>query len=85
MTNDLQTENRTAALEVACETAVSGCVFRMRTEADDRERLLEITRDHVREQHGKAYTLEEIEEQHVNEVEVEIETGETDESEQNDG
>ncbi|QLK25909.2 DUF1059 domain-containing protein [Natrinema zhouii] len=68
------------ALQVACETAVSGCVFRMRTEEDDRERLLEITREHVKEQHGKTYTLEEIDEQHVNEVEVELETGEINES-----
>ena len=70
MTNDLQPEDGVVALEVACDTAVSGCVFRMRTEADDRDRLLEITRDHVAEQHGKEFTPEEIDERHVNEVEV---------------
>ncbi|MFB1064286.1 DUF1059 domain-containing protein [Natrinema sp. H-ect4] len=83
MANDLQTEDGTTALEVACDTAVSGCVFRMRTEADDRERLLEITREHVKEQHGKTYSLEEIDDQHVNEVAVELEMGETNESETN--
>lgn len=66
---NLTTES-TTALEVACDTEVSGCVFRMRTEESDRDRLLEITRDHVRDQHGKEYTLEEIDEQHVTEVEV---------------
>ncbi|WP_226040637.1 DUF1059 domain-containing protein [Natrinema sp. DC36] len=85
MANDLQTEDRTTALQVACDTAVSGCVFRMRTEADDRERLLEITREHVKEQHGKTYSLEEIDEQHVEEVEVEIETGESNESKTGNG
>lgn len=70
MSNDLQSEDSTVALEVACDTAVSGCVFRMRTEEDDRDRLLEITREHVAEQHGKEFTLDEIGERHVNEVEV---------------
>lgn len=42
----------------------------MRPEQDDRDRLLEITRDHVREQHGKDYTRDEIAERHVTEVEV---------------
>jgi predicted small metal-binding protein len=42
----------------------------MRTEEDDRERLLEMTREHVRERHGKAVTLDEIEDQHVETVEV---------------
>lgn len=66
---NLKTES-TTAIQVACDTEVSGCVFRMRTEESDRDRLLEITRDHVRDQHGKEYTLEEIDEQHVTEVEV---------------
>ena len=70
MTTDMQSEDSRVALEVACDTAVSGCVFRMRTEEDDRERLLEITRDHVAEQHGKEFSLDEIDERHVNEVEV---------------
>ena len=63
-----------AALQVACDTDVSGCVFLsvflMRTEADDRGRLGAIARDHVREQRGKGYTLDEIDERRVNEVEV---------------
>lgn len=42
----------------------------MRTEEDDKDRLLEIARDHVNEQHGKEVTLEEIDEQHVETVEV---------------
>nr|WP_255595038.1 hypothetical protein [Haloprofundus salilacus] len=42
----------------------------MRTEENDRDRLLQITRDHVREQHGKEYSLDEIEQRHVTEVEV---------------
>ncbi|WP_436345116.1 DUF1059 domain-containing protein [Natronorubrum sp. FCH18a] len=70
MATDQRADDGTTALQVACDTEVSGCVFLMRTEADDKERLLEITREHVREQHGKEYSLDEIEEQHVNEVEV---------------
>ncbi|QFU82691.1 DUF1059 domain-containing protein [Natronorubrum aibiense] len=70
MTTDQQSETSTTALQVACDTAVSGCVFRMRTEEDDKDRLLEIARDHVNEQHGKEVTLEEIDEQHVETVEV---------------
>lgn len=69
MSSNPAREGRTA-LQVACDTEVSGCVFLMRTEADDRDRLLEITRDHVREQHGKEYTLDEIADRHVTEVEV---------------
>jgi|GEM_PF-3149880 len=74
MTTDLQSDE-TTALQVACDTEVSGCVFLMRTEEADKERLLEITRDHVREQHGTEYTLDEIEDQHVTEVAVETGTG----------
>lgn len=70
MPDDTLTEEQRTALQVACDTEVSGCLFLMRTEESDRERLLEITRDHVRDQHGKDYSLEEIEEQHVTEVEV---------------
>lgn len=70
MTGDRQSTSSTTALQVACDTEVSGCVFLMRTEADDKERLLEIAREHVREQHGKEYALDEIEAQHVEEVEV---------------
>lgn len=70
MSNDRQSTASTTALQVACDTEVSGCVFLMRTEADDRDRLVRMTRDHVREQHGKEFTLEEIEERHVREVEV---------------
>ncbi|WP_306055035.1 hypothetical protein [Natronococcus wangiae] len=70
MTNDLQSGDGTTALQVACDTEVSGCVFLMRTEEDDKERLLESTREHVRERHGTELTLDEIEERHVNEVEV---------------
>lgn len=70
MTNDQQPVGGTTALQVACDTAVSGCVFLMRTEEDDKDQLLAITRDHVREQHGKEYTLDEIEDRHVNEIEV---------------
>ena len=70
MTNDLQKGDGVTALEVACDTEVSGCVFRMRTEADDRDRLLEITRDHLSEQHGKDFGLAEIDELHVTEVEA---------------
>ncbi|WP_224336325.1 DUF1059 domain-containing protein [Haloprofundus halobius] len=70
MSDEQQTEKPTTALQVACDTEVSGCVFMMRTEADDRDRLLQITRDHVREQHGKEYSLDEIESRHVNEVAV---------------
>lgn len=58
------------AIEVACDTEVSGCVFRMRTEADDKDRLLEITSEHLADQHGKGYSLEEIEDKHVAEVSV---------------
>lgn len=64
------TTDETTAIEVACDTAVSGCVFRMRTEADDKDRLLDIARDHVREQHGAEYSLAEIEDKHLREVEV---------------
>ncbi|OIB58226.1 hypothetical protein [Natrialba sp. SSL1] len=72
MTANVHDEETTTALEVACDTAVSGCVFKLRTEEDDRGRLLEITRDHVAEQHGKEFTLEEIEEQHVETVSVPV-------------
>lgn len=70
MSNELRSDEGAMALQVACDTEVSGCVFLMRTEEDDKDRLLAITRDHVREQHGKEYTLDEIEAQHVNRVEV---------------
>lgn len=70
MTDTQQADEPRMALEVACDTEVSGCVFRMRTEEDDRDRLLDITRDHVSEQHGKDYSREEIDERHVTEVEV---------------
>lgn len=70
MTTNPPTDKPAKALQVACDTEVSGCVFMMRTEADDKDRLLEITRDHVREQHGKEFTLDEIEAQHVDEVDV---------------
>lgn len=70
MTNETRSDEPKTALRVACDTAVSGCVFSMRTEPDDKRRLLEITRDHVREQHGAEYSLAEIEERHVREVEV---------------
>ncbi|SFR96522.1 hypothetical protein SAMN05216559_1629 [Halomicrobium zhouii] len=71
MSENPQSEAGRTALQVACDTEVSGCVFRMRTEEDDRDRLLQITRDHVAEQHGKEYSLEEIDERHVTEVPVE--------------
>lgn len=70
MTNDLQSDDGTTGIQVACDTAVSGCVFLMRTEEDDRDRLLEVTREHVRERHGREVTLEEIEDRHVETVEV---------------
>lgn len=70
MTTDLESEGSTTALQVACDTAVSGCVFLVRTEEDDRDRLLEIAREHVREQHGKEFTRDEIEDQYVETVEV---------------
>lgn len=70
MTTNRRTDESATALQVACDTEVSGCLFLMRTEADDKDRLVEIARDHVREQHGKEYTLDEIERRHVNEVEV---------------
>ncbi|AEH37609.1 hypothetical protein [Halopiger xanaduensis] len=70
MTTEQQRDEGRTAVQVACDTEVSGCVFLMRTEADDKDRLLEITRDHVSEQHGKEYSLEEIEEQHMTDVEV---------------
>ncbi|MDF9746741.1 DUF1059 domain-containing protein [Natrinema salsiterrestre] len=73
MTDDMQSQDSTMGLQVACDTAVSGCVFRMRTEEDDRERLLEVTREHVRERHGRDVTIEEIEDQHVETVEVPLE------------
>jgi predicted small metal-binding protein len=58
------------ALQVACDTAVNGCVFLMRSEDDDKERLLKAAQEHVKEQHGKDFTLEEIEERYVEEVDV---------------
>ncbi|MFC6716375.1 hypothetical protein ACFQGT_20050 [Natrialbaceae archaeon GCM10025810] len=70
MADDAQTAKPTTALQVACDTEVSGCVFLMRTEADDRDRLVEITRQHVADQHGKEYSAAEIEERHVREVEL---------------
>ncbi len=70
MTNDMQSEDGTMALQVECDTAVSGCVFLMRTEEDDKERLLDIAREHVKEQHGQEYTRDEIEDRHVKTVEV---------------
>ncbi|QRV14811.1 hypothetical protein [Haloterrigena salifodinae] len=70
MADTHQSDEKLTALEVACDTEVSGCVFRMRTEVDNRDRLLEITRDHVSEQHGTEYSLEEINDRHVTEVEV---------------
>ncbi|WP_425490697.1 hypothetical protein [Haloprofundus salilacus] len=70
MDTERVTDESTTALQVACDTEVSGCVFLMRTEENDRDRLLQITRDHVREQHGKEYSLDEIEQRHVTEVEV---------------
>lgn len=70
MTVDQQRDEGRTAIQVACDTEVSGCVFLMRTEPDDKDRLLEITRDHVSEQHGKEISLEEIEAQHVTDVEV---------------
>lgn len=73
MTDDLQSQDSTTGLQVACDTAVSGCVFRMRTEEDDRKRLLEMTREHVKERHGKEFTLDEIEDRHVETVEVPLE------------
>lgn len=74
MTDTKQSNGSRTALQVACDTEVSGCVFLVRTEEDDRERLLEITRDHVAEQHGTEYTLDEIAERHVEEVEVPVGT-----------
>jgi len=53
MSENPQSEASRTALQVACDTEVSGCVFLMRTEEDDRDRLLQITRDHVAEQHGQ--------------------------------
>lgn len=73
MTDDMKSTDSTKGLQVACDTAVSGCVFRMRTEPDDKDRLLEIARDHVSEQHGKEFSLDEIEARHVEPVEVELE------------
>lgn len=70
MTSNRRTGEGRTALQVACDTEISGCVFLMRPEQDDRDRLLEITRDHVREQHGKDCTRDEIAERHVTEVEV---------------
>jgi predicted small metal-binding protein len=58
------------AIQTSCDTAVSGCVFMMRTEEDDKDRLLRITQEHVREQHGKDFSLDEIEEQHMESVEL---------------
>ena len=73
MANDIQSTDSTTGLQVACDTAVSGCIFRMRTEEDDKDRLLEIAREHVKEQHGKEFTLDEIEDRHVKRVEVSLE------------
>lgn len=70
MSDDSGTDGDRTALQVACDTEVSGCVFLMRTEVEDKDRLLEITREHVREQHGAEYSLAEIEERHVREVGV---------------
>ena len=70
MTDDIQSEDSRMALQVACDTAVSGCVFLMRTEEDDKERLLEITHEHVKKQHGQDVTRDEIEDRHVKTVEV---------------
>lgn len=73
MSNEPRSDPTTrTALQVACDTEVSGCVFLMRTEPDDRDQLLEITREHVAAQHGQEYSTEEIDEQHVEEVEVEV-------------
>ncbi|XVH32117.1 DUF1059 domain-containing protein [Haloferacaceae archaeon DSL9] len=58
------------ALQVACDTEVSGCVFLMRTEEDDKDRLLRIAQEHVKEQHGKDFSLDEIEERHVETVDA---------------
>lgn len=71
MTTDAQSDSELQALQVACDTEVSGCVFLVRTEPDDKERLVEMTREHVREQHGREVTREEIEAEHVTEVTVE--------------
>lgn len=57
-------------IQTNCETAVSGCVFMMRTEEDDKDRLLRITQEHVQEQHGKEFTLDEIENRYMKTVEV---------------
>ncbi|WP_226481303.1 DUF1059 domain-containing protein [Natrinema amylolyticum] len=73
MTTNTRSKDSATGLQVACDTAVSGCVFRMRTEADDKERLLETTREHVRERHGKDVSLDEIDARHVETVEVELE------------
>lgn len=70
MANEPQSDDSTTAIQVACDTEVTGCVFSMRTEPDDKQRLLEIARDHVSEQHGAEYSLEEIEERHLREVDV---------------
>lgn len=70
MSNDQQSKDGVPALQVACDTEVSGCVFLMRTEEDDRDQLVEMTRQHVREQHGKEFTHDEIDERHVTEVRV---------------
>lgn len=58
------------ALQVECDTAVSGCVFMMRTSEEDRDRLLRVAQEHVAEQHGKEFSLDEIEDQYVKSVEV---------------
>jgi hypothetical protein len=42
----------------------------MRTEDADRERLLRAAQEHVREEHGKEFSIEEIEEEYVKEVEA---------------
>lgn len=73
MTTDMQSDEATTGVQVACDTAVSGCVFLMRTEEDDTDRLLEIARDHVREQHGKEFSLDEIEARHLETVEIDSE------------
>lgn len=70
MADDSGSNDGRTALQVACDTEVSGCIFLLRTEVEDKDRLLEMTRDHVREQHGAEYSLAEIEERHVREVGV---------------
>ncbi|WP_336359571.1 hypothetical protein [Haladaptatus sp. ZSTT2] len=42
----------------------------MRTEDSDKDRLLKVTQEHVKEQHGKEFSLEEIESRYVKIVSV---------------